>query len=747
MSLATQKGIWGFKGFLFSLDAIFALIVASAAVSILLYAHYTQLISYQPSPSQAVSIVNELANMNGATLASTYPLYAQLQSPALQTTWPQFAGSQALNSTSSYGPNAPEILFTFTSNGMDTPPVASQGLVAFGSGSRLYALNATTGAAVVNVSTGTAVSSAPLIYDSEIIYANASGYIDAVSTNASAASLGKIWATNVGAKVKSQLSLAGAYVGFGAAGGLYLLDPQTGAIVANVPLPSIGLNASAPLYINGEYVSTTPAPSGMNNVTAFSFTGSSLVPLWTRTIGSQATSSPAAFGGYIAFANGTAFTLLYPNGTLRYPPNSLGGAEKGGIAVGGGANPYAYVHTSNSLYILRATNGSGIFSVAVSNAVNGAYNGTPSVAQSTGLVYLLGGPVLQAYSSGSGAQKWVLNLIPSQTYGTSPSASLAYGNLYVSDGSTLYALGEFKTQQSQSAIDAMASMYLNGYGGPANLLMQSISSSYNDGMLINGRYAPAIGMANFNAVNSLVYIPDSNTISVSGNDITITGWFYAKTFKPSPGTSGFIAGKYGEYELGTNASSSFAARPWVSLNISGIEENYTADYQLSAGAWHFEAATFNGSSLSLFIDGNRVGNTMVAGALGRTSIPLLIGCMNIAGSCAGGASSEFNGSIAGVQLYGSALNSTQISELYQEGAEGSPISGVSNYGWWPLDGDANDYSGSAADGFAYNTMFNGTSYIPSGLSNAFELSKASLPLYISAYGRYSEYNVSIAVWR
>ncbi len=741
-----------FKGFLFSLDAIFALIVASAAVSLLLYVHYAQPVSFQLQPSKSTSLLNELSNLNGADMATAYPLYAQLQGQSLQATWPQYGGNQGLNSSTSYGPMAPETLFTFISNGIDTSPVAYGGLVAFGSGSRLYALNATTGAVVINVSTGSSLAYAPLMYGSSIIYANSSGYVDEISTNASALSAGKTWtwSAGVGNRVNSQLSLADGYIGFGAADGaanrLYIIDPQTGALVTYQSLPNQAINASAPLYIGGELITTTPAPSGMNNVTAFRLSGSSLVTLWTRTIGSKATSYPASFWRYIAFANGTSFTILHPNGSTLYPVNVLGGAEEGGIGVLGGSNPYAYAHTSNALYILKATPSNGISYVAVANTLDGSYNGTPSISQYSRVVYLPDGPYIQAYSSSDGAMKWSISLIPAKSYAVSSEAALAYGNLYVTSGHTLYALGEPKVQSGQSALDAIANMYLNGYGGPADVIMHSAASSYNDGMLIDGRYAPSLDMANFDSQNSMVYVPNSTDISVKGANITMAGWFYANTFKPVSGTSGFIAGKYGEYALGINASSSSSAKPWISLNISGTQKNYTPNYAISSGAWHFEAAVFNGSSISVFIDGNLVGNTPVSGTLSSTSMPMLIGCMNVKGSCSG-ASSDFNGSISGVQIYSGALNETEIQQLYQEGAAGAPMPGRSISGWWPLDGDANDYSGNAADGFAFNTTFDGTSYTPSSLSNAFQVSKASIPLYISTNGVFSKYNVSIAVWR
>jgi hypothetical protein len=54
--------------------------------------------------------------------------------------------------------------------------------------------------------------------------------------------------------------------------------------------------------------------------------------------------------------------------------------------------------------------------------------------------------------------------------------------------------------------------------------------------------------------------------------------------------------------------------------------------------------------------------------------------------------------MANVQLYGTALSSNDIKALYQEGIGGAPIKIQSLVGWWPLNGNANDYSGNSYDG-------------------------------------------------
>ncbi len=63
-----------------------------------------------------------------------------------------------------------------------------------------------------------------------------------------------------------------------------------------------------------------------------------------------------------------------------------------------------------------------------------------------------------------------------------------------------------------------------------------------------------------------------------------------------------------------------------------------------------------------------------------------------------GSGPSTNGKISDVQVYSANLTSNQINVLYSEGVGGAPISDANLIGWWPLDGNANDYSGNNNNG-------------------------------------------------
>jgi hypothetical protein len=65
----------------------------------------------------------------------------------------------------------------------------------------------------------------------------------------------------------------------------------------------------------------------------------------------------------------------------------------------------------------------------------------------------------------------------------------------------------------------------------------------------------------------------------------------------------------------------------------------------------------------------------------------------------------FSGMIANIQVYNTTLSPSEIQALYQEGIGGAPIDLQHLVGWWPLNGNANDYSGNGNNGVPNGVTF------------------------------------------
>jgi hypothetical protein len=65
----------------------------------------------------------------------------------------------------------------------------------------------------------------------------------------------------------------------------------------------------------------------------------------------------------------------------------------------------------------------------------------------------------------------------------------------------------------------------------------------------------------------------------------------------------------------------------------------------------------------------------------------------------------FQGNMADVQLYNTSFSAAQVSSLYAEGIGGTPTVLTNLVGWWPLNGNPNDYSGNNNNGAATSVSF------------------------------------------
>jgi len=149
-------------------------------------------------------------------------------------------------------------------------------------------------------------------------------------------------------------------------------------------------------------------------------------------------------------------------------------------------------------------------------------------------------------------------------------------------------------------------------------------------------------------------------------------------------------------------------------NITTDACPYLYGSSITPDQWVFLATTFSAPSntMAFYQNGVLQGTNTAAGcSIDSNNEPVRIG--------ADDGNDEFPGEIANVQIYNTSLSASQIQQLYQEGIGGAPIDLQHLVGWWPLNGNANDYSGNGNNGTQYNVWYspiNGT-YSAPGLSS------------------------------
>ena len=118
-------------------------------------------------------------------------------------------------------------------------------------------------------------------------------------------------------------------------------------------------------------------------------------------------------------------------------------------------------------------------------------------------------------------------------------------------------------------------------------------------------------------------------------------------------------------------------------------------------SWVFIAYTYNGVAQVGYsgYDGGELYNISESFTANTQFSPFYMGTFS---NWAGG---PFIGDLSDIQLYNTALSSSDIQALYKEGIGGVPIDLNNLVGWYPLNGNANYYSGNGNNGNAIGVTF------------------------------------------
>jgi len=170
---------------------------------------------------------------------------------------------------------------------------------------------------------------------------------------------------------------------------------------------------------------------------------------------------------------------------------------------------------------------------------------------------------------------------------------------------------------------------------------------------------------------------------------TMTAWIYPISL---PGQMG-IAGYGGS---GTNTGYTLGVESTGFLSI--IQEGNTQITTMSPvlNSWNFVAVKYDGTQDTLYL-GTASQTASPSPLTTGTSLGGWIGTRDSGGS-------YFNGQLANIQLYNITLTANQIQALYLEGIGGAPMKLQNIVGWWPLNGNANDYGGNNNNGVPYNSV-------------------------------------------
>ena len=215
-------------------------------------------------------------------------------------------------------------------------------------------------------------------------------------------------------------------------------------------------------------------------------------------------------------------------------------------------------------------------------------------------------------------------------------------------------------------------------------------------------------VAQFLTASSYFSIPGSSSITITPTEsFTISYWMDTN----SGGNTQIQVVKNNQYATCAGAASGRF------VDTNGHQATIPEGTILS-GKWYLytwtmsSAGTFN--TVSLYINGSIVGTANInrwSPLAGDTANILQIGgaggqdiCATITGT---------TGYLANVQMYNITLTSAKIQQLYLNGIGSPPVSPEYTVGWWPLNGNGNDYSGNNNNGNPVGQIIYSNSWISS----------------------------------
>jgi hypothetical protein len=198
-------------------------------------------------------------------------------------------------------------------------------------------------------------------------------------------------------------------------------------------------------------------------------------------------------------------------------------------------------------------------------------------------------------------------------------------------------------------------------------------------------------VAQFDGASS--YMNAGNPPSIRGGPpITISVW--VKTNVPVTSVYDFLyhnqAAWTSGWEFNLETGGSYGQVVFEFANAASAYEAVGSTFSSSpAGQWINVVAVISATQKGMFVNG--VGSMIAGGGLAPSSTTLAIGRASWGGR-------YFSGQIANLQIYNASLDANQIQALYVEGMGGAPILPQNVIGWWPLNGNVNDYSGNGNNG-------------------------------------------------
>ena len=190
------------------------------------------------------------------------------------------------------------------------------------------------------------------------------------------------------------------------------------------------------------------------------------------------------------------------------------------------------------------------------------------------------------------------------------------------------------------------------------------SSAYGNNGVANGPNCTGVtghvnNACSFDGIDDFINVSYSGSVDWTGNNITVAAWINTPTPTKSYGMIVTTGGGVNDgYELRFNATT---GKPEFFVTGTTSPDRASSDMVLDSSTWYHLVGTYNGSVISLYINGALDKSVDASGKFIQTNRTVLIGRRYDSSSY------NFNGTIDEVVIYNRSLSAEEVYNLYTYG--------------------------------------------------------------------------------
>jgi outer membrane protein assembly factor BamB len=340
-----------------------------------------------------VTAVGRHSGLGGQAKFTVQTNWTQYQFGVQQKGWNPYENVLSTNNISGL-----DLAWSFASSGIASSPTISGQELFIGVGSKLYALNATSGAQLWSATLGGTAAyqgSAPAVSGGNVYIGASDGKVYAFKASTGAPAWASPYAT--GTSITSGLTVASGVVYAWSGQILYAINASTGSGLWNHPFTPNSLCSPSPAVTGGvifilDCVSDLVALSTSNGA-----------PIWSSPASAKVVAGPAVANGRVLFGDvsGNIYAFSTDAGHSIWTQNPGGTAVSGSAAV---ANGIVYFGTlsgpSGNVFAYDVRTGTQLWNTPVATPI-----GT-SLSVANGVVYTAASQLLLALDAHSGNILW-----------------------------------------------------------------------------------------------------------------------------------------------------------------------------------------------------------------------------------------------------------------------------------------------------------------------------------------------------